>query len=306
MIKTMEEMHKKVEEILEDNKEELKEKGFTEEDLLKKIDLKYVGIHSELKRMKNILNNKENLLAFESELYCQLSDILCYSDKATREMRASLNKKIERTMRHWTNHLTENYANKISEFKNKLPFPTIFNKEFRDSDLFVEYYSEEGGETNPRTFNLCRKFETTIKRSVSYEGEMMRNIPTEYQVKIKCYIQAKLDRDYNPVQFFLVEKNGWGVISYHSSSNGGICLGNLTDRGFLTNFKNAVKNLNWKKVNEMFDQIEKLFCTANPSDPNCTYNDFKERTSSYYKKLKTLWKYLSPNEIDDENEEEEY
>jgi len=316
MVKPMNEILEEADRIVQQCRQEMKQQGFDTNQVTAKLDTRYVGIHSELRRMKSILSAKSTLSPQEEQLYYKLSDILCYSDKAAREMRRSMNRRVEKLMKIWTMQLNRFYAAKVIKLKDKLAFPPIFGMNLQNSGLFVDYQLNGDG-TLPKTYGLCRKFETILKRSTG-EG-MMRTIPLQLQVKIKGFIKAQLNAENYPEDFYLFSKNGKPIISFHSSRNGKICLGSIEGeegRNFREAFKGAVESQRWDKINEMFSEIERLFMTANVGGAFGTFDNIGEQTDATHKKIYKLWCYLN-GEIDEDGnprtprrnedyEEEEY
>lgn len=306
MVKPMEEILGEADKIVQACRQEMKKQGFDPTTITTKLDTRYIGIHSELRKMKTLLGNKTGgLTNDEEQLYYKLSDILCYSDKASREMRRSVNRRVEKLMYHWTTQIERLYAEKINTFRDKLFLPPIFNMPFQGSGLFVKYQLDEHG-VCPRTYGLCRKFKTTIKRRTSEPGEtMMAAIPPKFQVEMNCFIRAELDNDNFPHRFFLFDKNGKPVTSFHSSGKGKICLGDMEGSQFNNAFKGAVNSQRWDKVNEMFGEIEKLFMTAHRGGAyGSSYAYVRERRDALHRKIYKLWRYLRHEHGDSDEQEE--
>ena len=296
MVKPMEEIIGESDRVVQACRQEMKRQGFDTDKVKAKLDANYIGIHSELRKMKTILSNKQNLTKQEEQFYYKLSDILCYSDRASREMRRSVNRKLEKVMIVWTNQLNRLYAEKVIRLKDKLPFPPIFGMDLAKSGLFVEYQLDENGEL-PKYFKLCRKFETTMKRS---RGEhMMQTIPSQLQVKIKGFISASLDNEKFPHKFHLFDKDHKPITTFHSADKGGICLGTIDSSEFRNNFKAAVESQRWDKVNEIFNEIEKMFMTVfEGAAYGSSRSVVKDRKDAFHQKVSKLWRYLR-HEIDE-------
>lgn len=292
MVKNMEEVAVESDRIVQACRKEMNQNGFELKKLNTKLDLTYVGIHSELRRMKTLLSAKDNLTPAEEQFYYKLSEILCYSDKAAREIKRSINRKYGKTMSHWVTQLNRLYAEKLIRLKDKLPFPPIFSQKFRESGLFVDYHARESGEL-PHFYKLCRKFETTLKRAVPRNRpryQMMQAIPPHLQVEMKCFISVLLDHNNAPQEYQLFDKDNKPVISFHSNDRGKICLGSM--RNFTNEIKGAVDSQRWDKINGIFDEIQNMFMTVNVGGEYGNYGSLSRATTPLHKKIFKLKRYL--------------
>ena len=147
------------------------------------------------------------------------------------------------------------YANAFYQFKNKIVIPSIFNKEFYKEE-FIFRYIEEG------TYEIGRKFNTKIKRYITGSG-MTEKLPIKYQINLKGYIFAKLEKNGVIMYFRLEDENFESVITPHSDEDGSICLGTLDETNFATDVKNNITRKNWREVKKLFNKIEKQFETIN-------------------------------------------
>jgi hypothetical protein len=100
-------------------------------------------------------------------------------------------------------------------------------------------------------------------------------------------------------------------MTFHSSGNGKICLGTMESGSFREAFKGAVESQRLDKINEMFDEIEKLFTVASIRDAFGNSGYLSNKEDAFHKKVFMLWEYLkgkideNGNPITEAHEDEE-